>query len=231
MRSRTRPENAPYNPLMPTARIVSGALAAAALVASLAAQQQPTFRGGVDLMSVDVVVLDKAGMPVSGLAAGDFGVTFAKKPRRVVAAEYVSSAQPPRAAALRSAPAASSNRRMITPRTLMFLVDTTQIPSGTGRLAMKGIGDYLDRLGPDDRVGVMTLLDTRVAPTVERAPVRDAVERLVGTSARLRDREMTFGEASAIMLRDRTALLAYWSRVADQGTAMGSDRTCAPPPG
>ena len=216
---------------MRTARFVSGALAAAALVAQLAAQQQPTFRGGVDLMSVDVVVLDKTGMPVPSLAAEDFNVTFAKKPRRVVAAEFVSSARPARAAELRSAPAASSNRRMFAPRTLMFLVDTTQIPSGTGRLAMKGIGDYLDRLGPNDRVGVMTLADTRVAPTVDRAAVRDAVERLVGTSARLRDREMTFGEAAGIFARDHTALLAYWSRVADQGLAMGNDRTCAPPPG
>jgi VWFA-related protein len=216
---------------MRTARIVSRVLAVVAFAASLAAQQQPVFRGGVDLMSVDVVVLDKAGMPVSSLTAEDFGVTFAKKPRRVVAAEYVSSTRPARAAALQSAPSASSNRRMIAPRTLMFLVDTTQIPSGTGRLAMKGIGDYLDRLGPDDRVGVMTLSDTRVAPTVERAPVRSAVEQLVGTSARLRDREMTFGEANGIMARDRMALLAYWSRVADQGSAMANDRICAPPPG
>src|SRR6188768_1949655 len=93
---------------MRTARIVSGTLAVATLVASVAAQQQPTFRGGVDLMSVDVVVLDKAGMPVPSLTAEDFVVTFAKKPRRVVAAEYASSAHPPRASALRRAPAASS---------------------------------------------------------------------------------------------------------------------------
>ena len=33
------------------------------------------------------------------------------------------------------------------------------------------------------------------------------------------------------MLRDRTALIAYWSRVVDQGSASGNDRTCAPPPG
>ena len=215
---------------MRTARIVSGTVAAATLVASLAAQQQPTFRSGVDLMSVDVVALDKAGMPVSTLAAEDFNVTFAKKPRKVVSAEFVTSARPARAAALRGAPAASSNRHQFAPRTLMFLVDTMQIPSGTGRLAIKGIGDYLDRLGPNDRVGVMTLSDTRVAPTVDRAPVRAAVEQLVGTSARLRDREMTFGEASGIFARDRNALLAYWSRISDQGTAGPNDRICAPPP-
>ena len=216
---------------MRTARIVSGTLAAATLVASVAAQQQPTFRAGVDLMSVDVVALDKAGLPVPSLAAEDFTVTFGKKPRRVVSAEYVSSARPARAAALRTAPAASSNRRMFAPRTLMFLVDTTQIPSGTGRLTMKGIGDYLDRLGPNDRVGVMTMSDTRVAPTVDRAPVRAAVEQLVGTSARLRDFEMTFGEASGIMVRDHKALLAYWSRIAEQGRPVGNGRTCSPPAG
>ena len=126
---------------MRTARIVSGTLAVATLVASVAAQQQPTFRSGVDLMSVDVVALDKAGMPVSTLAAEDFNVTFAKKPRRVVSAEFVSSARPQRAAALRGAPAASSNRQMSAPRTLMFLVvimgsTDTRAPAAMAPLAI-----------------------------------------------------------------------------------------------
>jgi hypothetical protein len=138
--------------------MVSGTLAAATLVASLAAQQQPTFRGGVDLMSVDVVVLDKAGMPVTSLAAEDFGVTFAKKPRRVIAAEYVSSAHPPRAGRV----ARRAGRVQQSPDVHAADADVPrryhQIPSGTGRLAMKGIGDYPRSPRSDDRVGVMTLV-------------------------------------------------------------------------
>ncbi len=226
---------------MASIRIVRGPLAAGALVAAslagtlltpaLSAQQQPTFRSGVDLMSADVVVVDKTGAPVPSLTAEDFSVTLGKKPRRVVAAEFVGSARPQRAAALRAAPAASSNRRAIAPRTLIFLIDTDQIPSGGGRVAMKGIGEYLDQLATDDKVGIMTMTESRVAPTVNRAPVRDAVDRLVGTSGRLRDKEMTFGEAEGIYSRDTKALQAYWSRIADQGPAMPGDRSCTPPQG
>jgi len=207
------------------------AIASIVAAASLGAQQQPAFRAGVDLMSVDVAVVDKSGAPVTSLSAADFAIALDKKPRRIVAADFVSSVRGERAAAFRSAPAASTNLHGIAPRTLVFLVDTEQIPSGGGRVAIKSIGEYLDRLNPDDRVGVMTLLDNRVPPTTNRAPAREVFDKLIGTSARLRDREMTFGEAAGVATRDRRALLAYWSRIADQGSGMPNDRTCSPPQG
>src|ERR1700683_3337792 len=43
------------------------------------ASQHPTFRGGVELVDVDVVVFDKTtGRPISGLTAADFTIVDPK---------------------------------------------------------------------------------------------------------------------------------------------------------
>src|SRR5688572_1690171 len=54
-----------------------------------AGAQPPTFRSGVELVSVDVSVIDRQGQPLRGLGPGDFTVTVAGQPRRIVSAEYV----------------------------------------------------------------------------------------------------------------------------------------------
>ena len=54
--------------------------------------QVPTFRSGVELVTVDVGVVDRQGNPLRGLGADDFSVTVGGQPRRVVTAEYVDSA-------------------------------------------------------------------------------------------------------------------------------------------
>src|SRR6186713_1923694 len=132
-------------------------MATGLLGGAVAAQQQPTFRSGVDVLAVDVVALDKARMPVAGLTAEDFAVVAGKKPRRIVGVDFVSSAKPARSAANLTVPGPTANGRAIAPRTLMLLVDMDQIPSGGGRVSFKSIGEYLDQLLPADQVGVMTL--------------------------------------------------------------------------
>ena len=217
---------------MLSSRVCLGLLAAGLCLAAAAAQQQqPTFRSGVDLMTVDVVALDKTRGPIAGLTAEDFSVVAGRRPRRIVAVDYVSSLKPARSAANLSVPGATTNTRASAPRTLMFLVDIDQIPSGGGRVAFKSIGEYLDQLRQDDRVGVMTLMDRRAAPSTDRAAVRQALDQLVGTSSRLRDKEMTFGEALGIVARDRASLLAFWYRIVNFGFAMPGDRSCTPPKG
>ncbi len=206
-------------------------MAAGLLGGAVAAQQQPTFRSGVDVLGVDVVALDKARLPVPGLTADDFAVVAGRKPRRIVGVDFVSSAKPVRSAANLAVPGATANGRAIAPRTLMVLVDIDQIPTGGGRVTFKSIGEYLDQLLPADQVGVMTLTDRRTSPTTDRAIVRDALNQLVGSSSRLRDKEMTFGEAAGIATRDRTSLMAYWYRIVNFGFAMPGDRSCTPPKG
>ena len=220
------------------ATVVAAAAAltgAAAAGSAIALQQTPVFRGGVDLVTVDVVVLDKAGAPVTDLTAGDFIVEAGGAQRRIVTADYVTArgatlALSPTAAA---APAASSNTRQPVSRTLIFVVDLENILSGEGRLAMQGIGDYLARLGRGDRVGLVALPtgDPRIEPTTDRAVIREAVTRLAGVSMRLRDRQMTFGEAAGIAGGDRRSLVAYWYRVVDQGREPGMGKSCGPPEG
>ena len=204
-------------------------VAAGLLGGAVAAQQQPTFRSGVGVIAVDVVAVDKTRLPVPGLTAEDFAVVAGKKPRRIVAVDFISSARPVRSAANQSVPGPTANSRAIAPRTLMLLVDVDQIPSGGGRVPFRSIGEYLDQLMPADQVGVMTLTDRRVSPTTDRTVVRDALNQLVGSSMRLRDKEMTFGEAAGIATRDRASLMAYWYRIVNFGFAVPGDRSCTPP--
>src|SRR5687768_4417988 len=56
-----------------------------------ASGQTPTFRSGVELVTIDVGVVDRQGQPMRGLTSGDFAVTVAGQPRRVVNAEFVDS--------------------------------------------------------------------------------------------------------------------------------------------
>ena len=60
--------------------------------------QTPSFRSGVEVVTIDVNVIDKQGQPLRGLGPSDFVVTVAGQPRRVVTADFVdvAAAQPER---------------------------------------------------------------------------------------------------------------------------------------
>ena len=63
------------------------------------AQQQPTFRSGVDLIQVDVTVIDDDSRPIADLQASDFSVSIDGETRRVVQAQFVSLRPPQQDAA------------------------------------------------------------------------------------------------------------------------------------
>src|SRR5882672_1216109 len=72
------------------------ALAALLVAVPLAAQQpqsqdppQPTFRAGVDVITVDVGAVDGRGQPVTDLHAPEFTVKVDGQVRRVVTADLV----------------------------------------------------------------------------------------------------------------------------------------------
>jgi VWFA-related protein len=184
-----------------------------------ASQQSPTFRGGVELVAVDVVVLDKSGAPITNLLPSDFSVTTERRDRRVVSAEYLSAAPTRTSGTLPSTsrlPGPTTNDAPPAGRTLLFVVDTDEIRAGEGRVALGTIGDYLRTLRPDDRVGLVSLPigSPRLDVTTEREPIVAALAGIVGSSSRTRACEMTPGEAEAVTLGNTEGTKAYVERTA-----------------
>ncbi len=64
-------------------------MGAVATVAGQQAPEPPTFRVGVDVVSVDVVVTDRKGQSVRDLEAADFEVLQDGKPQRVTSVTFV----------------------------------------------------------------------------------------------------------------------------------------------
>ena len=219
-------------------RVRSAAFAAAMVAVALHAQEpRPQFRAGVDLITVDVVVLNRGGGQVTDLTAADFVVMAGGRPRRLVSAQYVAvkttPAEPGSAGGAAPLPEASSNAAPPAGRSLLFVIDVNGIRAGEGRAALAGVAQYLDRLDPADRVGLVALPygTPRVDLTLDRARVREAAGLVAGASQALREPVMTFGEADAIRRGDTRALMAYWDRAdgaTQPATAIGEG--CGPPP-
>src|SRR3954469_26034955 len=64
-------------------------LASPAFAQAPAQAQEPTFRTGVDVITVDVGAVDSRGQPVTDLHAPEFTVKVDGQPRRVVTADIV----------------------------------------------------------------------------------------------------------------------------------------------
>ena len=117
--------------------LVAVVIAALGFALPQAQQTPPVFRGGVDLVTVDVAVVDKAGSPVLGLTPADFTVVAGKRPRRIVSVDYIAAKGRPAATTTAEAttptPAPSTNVTPLVGRSFLFVVDVDQIGSGEGR--------------------------------------------------------------------------------------------------
>jgi len=189
---------------------LTAALAIGALARTDAQDPQPptpAFRSAIDLVAVDVSIIDSSGRPVTGLAVGDFALTVDGKPRRSVAAQYMSAARdvkpPP------SSPATYSSNSASSGRLIMFVVDQGSIGFGRGRAAMDAASRFISGLTPADRVGLIAIpgAGPRLDFTANHALVQAALPGLAGqadtfpTSYRI-----GVSEAVATQQGDRMAL-------------------------
>ena len=145
------------------------------------AAQEPTFRGAVDLVSLDVLVLDHDRQPVHGLTAADFTVLERGRRQDIIAFSEVDV--PDRAQV--SAPwmqdvapdVADNNLR--TKRFIVLLMDDggTNIEEGeseTGKAIARAV---VDGLGPDDVAAVAFTFRGRSQEfTTDRGRLRAAIE-------------------------------------------------------
>ncbi|HEX5213942.1 MAG TPA: VWA domain-containing protein [Vicinamibacterales bacterium] len=155
--------------------------------------QQPTFKGGVTLVTVDVTVLDKDGNPVRDLKPDDFEIKLNNKVQSVKSLAFVQAegvtAPPPAtgAAAAASTPPATlrETANNSTPkgeeRVFVILVDDLSFAPVRGKRLFGAAAKFLDSLPPTDIVGFATASGVgTVNPTRDRAPIREALTKVVG---------------------------------------------------
>lgn len=139
----------------------AGLMFGAGLAGSGTADQQPqaTFRGGVDLVQVDVVVLDKQRRPVLGLTAADFTVTEGGQQLPVEA--FAAVRLPDRVSDSGAtwdreiAPDVVNNQLPEEGRLVVILMDRS-IMSGPSTITAKQIAHAaVDALGPGDLAAVV----------------------------------------------------------------------------
>ena len=146
------------------------------------AQQQPPFRSGVDLITVDASVVDDQARPVSDLSTADFEVKVGGQLRRVVEARYFESAgATPVPAANAVIPAHATNYGATPGRIVLFAVDRDAIGSGSEQAVLKAATSMLDALGPADAAGAVALPESSIELTRDKDRVRAALLRMTGT--------------------------------------------------
>jgi VWFA-related protein len=149
----------------------------AAAVVPLAAQQ-PTFRSGVDLVTVDATVLGRDGTPIDNLGPDDFRLEVDGRPRRVVSAHFVSQAARGNRPARLPAAHFTSNEAADAGRLVIVAVDEAHIRRLEGRQGLRAAATFIDTLDPSDHVGVIGL--TKLG-ALDFTRDRVALKRRLGT--------------------------------------------------
>jgi VWFA-related protein len=147
---------------------------------------QPTFKSGINLVEIDVVILDKRGSPIRGLRQQDFEVFEDDKPVSVVTFEAVDLPQAPSNVPIpapdRSATSVSSNDQPEDGRVLLIVMDDHHVRFGGSQLVKsKAIARRLvERLGPSDQAGVIATSGRSIMQvdfTADKARLIDAIDK------------------------------------------------------
>jgi VWFA-related protein len=174
--------------------------AAVVLAVTVHGQQSPTYKLEVDVIPVDLVVIDPEGRPVPGLRPDDFQVMVDGQPRKVVTAQFLSSAAVParqpdavrkggweidaafesvyvgnhRATGLEKEPS----------RSVVIAIDQNGFGTAEGRTAANAARALLDVLHPNDRVGLAVFPPPGpfVRPTRDHHRVRLALGQVTGSA-------------------------------------------------
>lgn len=162
------------------------ALAAFGLVA--AGVQQPRFNSGVERIVVDVQVVDSQGRPIPALTAGDFEVRLDRGLRKVTSVEFIRAADIALPAG--GAPAAKRSAQPAAPadpspggRDFIIAIDESSFLTRNAPAAVRAARGFIERLAPNDRVGVFTYPAFRrsFAMTTDHAAVLKDLDGVIGT--------------------------------------------------
>ena len=166
-------------------RLAAGLLASAVAVGLAAQQPPPTFKSGVEVVRIDVSVVDRTGQPVSNLTPGDFTVTVDGKPRTIVSAQFLKyGARMAATTGERATPAPAPSTIPSPPpppRIVLIVVDEDSVEPGEGIVVKQAAAKFLDRLAPNDRVGVVTIprLHTDITLSTRRSDTLKSLDAVI----------------------------------------------------
>jgi VWFA-related protein len=175
-------------------------------------------------MVIDAVASERDGTPVPGLTARDFLVTVNGKPATVVASRQIFRGPGSLVAAAqygrRPGPAGTSSSAWAeTSRAVVMAVDTTSLTRGAEKDALAVASRLLDRLGPEDRLGVVGLPvgSASLALTADHPAHREAIRKLAAAewTPEVPDPKMTVAEALQIARGNRQVLRLVRERYAE----------------
>jgi VWFA-related protein len=179
-------------------------------VVTVLGTQQPTFRAGIDLLTVDASVVDEKGQPVTDLSADDFIAVVDGQPRRVVSVRFLEDEMTAKSTTNRAAlsfPIPMHARNGFSGgRIVVFAVDRDSIGPGSERALLGAAGSVLDVLGAGDAAGAVSLPAGGVELTRELDRVRAALTRMTGSRppqmSMGRERQISWEEALAYERQD-----------------------------
>ena len=176
--------------------LIAGLVAISSPGSALRAQQ-PTFRAGVDLLTIDVTAVNRDGRAVRDLKPEDFTVTVGGQPRKVAAARFYGTSETPdfvAGAAGDAAPAAPADVHRPTDapaRTVVFVVDRDSLKPGNEMAMLRATSLVFDGLSPADAVGMVGIPVGGIDLTREHDRVKKALPMMSAQSR--------FGWRTAVM--------------------------------
>jgi VWFA-related protein len=160
------------------------AVASCLAVAAVLAQQAPTFKSGVELVLIDVTVVSKDGRPVGDLTPGDFALRVDGRSRRIASAQFLRyDMRTTTVAGGSPAPATPAGVASSSPppRLVLIVIDEDSIGPVEGLAARQAAGKFLDKLGPTDRIAVVTIprLRSEVTFSTRRSDAKTALDAVI----------------------------------------------------
>jgi VWFA-related protein len=147
--------------LVPVAVLALAASTSPQVPPSSPAPGAPQFPAGVELVSVDVVVLDKDGQPVPGLTAADFTVREDGAPQSIASFEAVRFDESAPSAAVPGVVSSNVEERVRPDRSFTIVYDDVHLTAIGSKLAQAEVGKLVDTMAAGD---VMTIVPTSGAP-------------------------------------------------------------------
>src|SRR5262245_36227273 len=147
---------------------------------------QPTFRAGVNVVRVDVIVTDASGNPVTDLTKEDFEIVEEGRPQTIDLFRQIriegspSDVAPSRQLLTRDTEETEASRDDV--RIFAILLADYQVCAERSRLVRDALTSFFDKLGPRDLVAVMNPLTSirDLTFTYDHESVRQAIQRFEG---------------------------------------------------